>query len=178
MKFPETSHWNPVGIQSHPAESGQQPEASLACLVARPGTKRRQRWCRAMLLSPEIAVAGAHVVSHSGGRADVSHWPETIGPAGVGDHGGHQTGFPRNRRGLSVSTSGIGSKVVPNPKPPGPRLRAADRRERTDAAQLVVPPSVHNKRSGMNWQESECLHSTAIRTVGPLGRACDRRRAY
>ena len=29
-KHSETLRWNPVGIQSHPVELGQQPEASLA----------------------------------------------------------------------------------------------------------------------------------------------------
>jgi hypothetical protein len=175
--FPETSRWNPAGNQSRPVESGQQPEASLAWSVARPGTKRRQRRCRAMVLSPEISLAGAHAVSRCGGRADVLHWPETIGPAGVGEHGGHRKGFPRNRRGLSVSESRIGSAVVPNPKPPGPWLRAADRRERTDAAQLPVPPRESNERGGTDWQESECLHSTATCATGPRGRARNRRRA-
>jgi hypothetical protein len=177
MMFPETSRWNPAGIQSRPAESGQQPEASLAWSAARPGAKRRQRRCRAMVLSPEISLAGAHAVSRSGGRAEVLYWPETSGPAGVGEHGGHRPGFPRNRRGLPVSVRRIGSGVVPNPEPPGPRSRAADRRERTDAAQLTVSSSESKKRGETDWQESECLHSTATRVTGPPGRERDTRRA-
>ena len=177
MMFPETSRWNPAGIQSRPVESGQQPEASLAWSVARPGTKRRQRRCRAMVLSPEISFAGAHAVSRSGGRAAVSHRPETSGPAGVGEHGGHRPGFPRNRRGLSVSVRRIGFRVVPKPEPPGPRSRAADRWERTDAAQLAVPPGDSKEHGGTDWQESECLHSTATRATGPTGRLRDERRA-
>ncbi len=39
MKFPETSRWNLVGIESHSVESGWQPEASLASSVVRPIAK-------------------------------------------------------------------------------------------------------------------------------------------
>jgi hypothetical protein len=59
---------------------------------------------------------------------------------------------------------------VPNPKRPGPRLRAADRRERTDAAQLAVSRDEPNESREMERQDSECLHSTEIRVPTTLVR--------
>jgi hypothetical protein len=50
----ETFQRNPAGNQTRPVESGQQSEASLAWSSATAATKRRQRVCRALLLSPEI----------------------------------------------------------------------------------------------------------------------------
>ena len=70
MKFPETSRWNPVGIQSHPVESGQQPEASLAWLVARPGTKRRQRW-QPLFLTDSFDTSARRVVKNYARRNGV-----------------------------------------------------------------------------------------------------------
>lgn len=174
MTFPETSRWNPVGNQSHPVEPGQQPEASLAWSSATAAAKRRQRRCRTMLLSPEISVAGVLVLSCSGDRGGASQWPDATAPAGVAGTWGASTGVPQEQERPAVSASGIGSSVVPNPKRPGPRLRAADRRERTDAAQLAVPPDEHHESGGTGWQESECLHSTEIRAdarrpSGPQG---------
>jgi hypothetical protein len=51
---------------------------------------------------------------------------------------------------------------VPNPKRPGPRLRAVNCRERIDAAQLAVSRDEPNESCEMERQESECLHSTEI----------------
>ena len=175
MKFPETSRWNPVGIESHSVESGEQPEASLASSVVRPIAKRRQRRCRTMLLSPEISVVGALVFSCRGGRVAVSNWPETIDPAGVAGTWWASIGVPQEQERPAVSASEVGTSVVPNPKRPGPRLCVADRWERrTDAAQLAVPPGEHHEPGGMDRQESECLHSTEIRAAespatGPRG---------
>lgn len=99
----ETFQRDPVGKQSHAAESGQQPQASLAWQAATSVAKRRQRGKRALLLSPEISVAGAHVVSGSGGRAATLYRPGVAGPTGVEEQGVFLLGFPRNSRGLFVS---------------------------------------------------------------------------
>ena len=173
MTFPETSRWNPVGIQSHSVESGQRPKASLAWASATATAKRRQRRCRTMLLSPEISVVGVLVLSDSGDRGGASQWPDASAPAGVAGTWGASTGVPQEQESPALSASPFGSTVVPNPKRPGPRLRAVDRRERIDAAQLAVSRDEPNESREMERQESECLHSTEIHSAceprGPRG---------
>jgi hypothetical protein len=174
MKLPETSRRNPVGRQSHPIEPGQRSEASLASVLATVPSKRRQRWRRTMLLSPEISVAGALIFSCGGGRGGASKWPDALGPAGVVGTGWASTGVPQEQERPVVSARRIGPRVVPNPKRPGPRLCAADRRERIHAVQLAVPPGEPNEAGGKDGQGSECLHSTETRVVacsphGPRG---------
>lgn len=165
MRLSETFFWNLVGSQSRSVEPGQQPEASLAWASATATAKRRQRRCRTMLLSPEISVAGALVFSCSGGRGDASQWPDAIGPAGVVGTWWASTGVPQEQERPAVSARQFGSSVVPNPKRPGPRLRAADRWEQNHAAQLAVLPGERNEPGRMDGQESECLHSTEIRAA-------------
>lgn len=174
MMLPETSRWNLVGTQSHSIEFGQQSKASLAWASVMASAKRRQRRCRVMLLSPEISVAGVLVLSCSGDRGDALKWPGAIGPAGVAGTWRAPTGVPQEQERPVVSVRRIGLWVVPNPKRPGPRSGAADRRERTDAAHLAVPPGEPNEAGGRDGQESECLHSTEIlaawtRRRGPGG---------
>ena len=173
MMFPETSRWNPVGNQSRSVESGQQPKASLAWASVTATAKRRQRRCRTMLLGPEISVAGVLVFSGGGDRGDASKWPDAIAPAGVAGTWWASTGVPQEQERPALSARPFGSSVVPNPKRPGPRLRAVDRRERTDAAQLAVSRDEPNKSREMERQESECLHSTEIHAAhesrGPRG---------
>lgn len=77
MTLTETFYRNPVGTKSHSVESGQQPKASLAWghasalhLWCTFPAKRRQRRCRTMQLSPEIAVVGDHVLNPSGVRGE------------------------------------------------------------------------------------------------------------
>ena len=172
MALPETSRWNPVGNQSHSAKSGQQPKASLAWASVMATAKRRQRRCRTMLLSPEISVVGALALSRSGGRVDASQWPDVIGPAGVAGTWWASTGVPQEQERPALSARTYGSAVVPN-KRPGPRLRAVDRRERIDAAQLAVSWGEPNEPRETERQESECLHSTEIHMAhvpcGPRG---------
>ena len=173
MTFPETSRWNPVGNQPHSVESGQQPKASLAWASAMATAKRRQRRCRTMLWSPEISVVGVLVFSRSGDRGGASQWPDAIAPAGVAGTWGASTGVPQEQERPAISARQDGSGFVPSNKRPGPRLRAADRRERIDAAQLAVLRGEPNEPREMEWQESECLHSTEIHAAdascGPRG---------
>jgi hypothetical protein len=180
MRLPETSRWNPVGSQSHSVESGQQPKASLAwghasalhrwCILP---AKRRQRRCRTMLLGPEISVVGVLVFSGGGDRGDASKWPDAIAPAGVAGTWWASTGVPQEQERPALSARPFGSSVVPKQKRPGPRLRAVDRRERIDAAQLAVLRGELNEPGEMERQESECLHSTEIHAAcesrGPWG---------
>lgn len=170
----ETSHLNPMGSQSHPVESGQQPEASLAWVVRRPTAKRRQRWCLTMSLSPEISIAGVRAFSHAKDRGVASQWPDANGPAGVARTWGASTGVLQEQERSDVSTGRIGLGVVPNQKRPGHRLRTAGRMEQTDAVQPVVSPNETNEFGEMDVQKSECLHSTEIRSAvcrpsGPRG---------
>lgn len=173
MTFSETSRWNPVGIQSHSVESGQQPKASLAWAAVRPSAKRRQRRCRTMLGSPEIAVAGVLVVNPSGDRGGASQRPDAIAPAGVAGTWWASTGVPQEQERPALSASEFGFSGRADPKRPGPRLRAVDRREQTDAAQLAVSRGEPNESRETDGQESECLHSTAIHAAhapcGPRG---------
>ncbi len=173
MTFPETSRWNPVGNQPHSVEFGQQPKASLAWASATATAKRRQRRCRTMLLSPEISVVGVLVFSHSGDRGGASKWPDALAPAGVAGTWGASTGVPQEQERPALSARQFGLAVVPNQKRPGPRLRAVDRRERNDAAQLAVSRDEPNESREMERQESECLHSTEIHAAhvscGPRG---------
>lgn len=165
MTFSETFCWNLAGSQSRSIEPGQQSKASLAWASATATAKRRQRRCRTMLLSPEISVAGALVFSCNGGRGDASQWPDAIGPAGVAGTWWASTEVPQEQERPVVSARYFGPSVVPNPKRPGLRLRAADRQERNLAAPLAVPPGERNEPGGKEGQESECLDSTAIRTT-------------
>ena len=180
MMSPETSHWNPVGNQSRSVESGQQPEASLAwghasalhlaCIFP---AKRRQRRCRAMLLSPEITVVGVLVLNPSGDRGNASLWPDAIAPSGVAGTWRASTRVPQELERPAFSASPFGSSVVPNMKRPGPRSCAVDRWERSDAARLAVLRSEPHELRQTERQESECLHSTEIRaglvSAGPRG---------
>jgi hypothetical protein len=160
MTLSETFYRNPVGIQPHPAELGQRPEASLAWASVTASAKRRQRRCRTMLLSPEIAVVGVLVFSPSGDRGGVSYWPDTATPAGVLGTWWASTGVPQEQERSVVSAREIGSTVVPTLKRPGPRSRATDRRERMDVVQLAVPPDERHEAGGTDRQKSECPHST------------------
>ncbi len=168
MTLPETSRWNPVGNQSHSAESGQQPKASLAWASATATAKRRQRRCRTMLLSPEIAVVGVLVFSPSGDHGGASYWPDVPTPAGVLGTWWAPTGVPQEQERSVVSARTFGSTVVPKPKRPGPRSRVADLRERTNAAQLAVSWGEPNESRETDRQESECLHSTEIQVAEHL----------
>ncbi len=163
MMFSETFRWNPVGKQSHSVESGQQPEASLAWTSVTAAAKRRQRWCSALLSSPEISLVGVLVFSCSGDRGEASQWPDAFAPAGVAGTGWAPNGVPQEQERPAFSARHVGSQVVPNRKRPGPRSRAADRWERTDAAQLAVSRGEPNESRETDWQESECLHSTETR---------------
>lgn len=173
MTFPETSRWNLGGSQSLSAESGQQPKASLAWASVTATAKRRQRRCRTMLLSPEISVAGVLSLSCDGDRGGASKWPDAYAPAGVAGTWGASTEVPQEQERPALSARPFGSAVVPNPKRPGPRLRAVDRRERIDAAQLAVLRGEPNEPREMERQESECLNSTEIHAApgrrGPRG---------
>jgi hypothetical protein len=173
MTFPETFYRNPVGNQSHSVESGQQPEASLAWSVARPPAKRRQRRCRIMLLSPEISFVGVLVLSYTGDRGDASQRLGVIAPAGVAGTWWASIGVPQEQERPVFSARQFGLAVVPNRKRPGPWLRVVDQRERIDTAQLAVSRDELNESGEMEWQESECLHSTEIRRTcvfcGPRG---------
>jgi len=160
--FPETSRWNPVGNQPHSVEFGQQPKASLAWASVTATAKRRQRRCRTMLLSPEISVVGVLAFSCSGDRGGASRWPDAFAPAGVAGPWGASTGVPQEQERPALSARKFGWAVVPNKKRPGPRLRAVDRRERNDAAQLAVSRGEPNESRETERQESECLHSTEI----------------
>lgn len=170
MTLPETSQRNPVGNQSHSVESGQQPEASLAWSVARPAAKRRQRRCRTMLLSPEIAVVGVLVFNPGGDRGGASQRPGATAPAGVAGTWWASTGVPQEQERPALSAGVFGFSGRAEPKRPGPRLRAVDRRERTDAAQPAESRGEPNKARETDRQGSECLHSTAIHAAhGPRG---------
>jgi hypothetical protein len=177
MKLPETFRWNPAGSQSRSVESGRQPKASLAwghasalhhrCIFP---AKRRQRRCRTMLLSPEISVVGVLVFSGGGDRGGASKWPDAFAPAGVAGTWWASTGVPQEQERPALSARQVGPSVVPNPKRPGPRLRAVDRRERIDAAQLAVSRGEPHEPCETERQESECLHSTEIRVSATLAR--------
>ena len=80
----ETFRRSPVGQRAHPAESGQQPEASLASCGATYRAKRRQRVSEPAHSAPKFGlIAGAPAVRACGGRAcsPVLAWEG--GPAGV-----------------------------------------------------------------------------------------------
>lgn len=171
-KNPETSCRDPVGRESHPVELGQQPEASLAWSSATAATKRRQRRCRAMLWSPEIAVAGAHVVSLSGGRAAASQWPDADGPAGVAGTWRAPTGVPQVHERL-WSLRPVSRFWWHRTQSPWPPVAHSGPAGAKHAVQRTVSLRELNERSEMDDQASECLHSTANRAnrprVGPLG---------
>lgn len=183
MTLPETSRWNPAGIQSCPLKPGQQAEASLAWTSVTAAAKRRQRRCRTMLLSPEISVVDVLVLSCTGDRTVALYWPDVNGSAGVAGTWGAPTGvLQEQERPVTLRET----KRLPGcaaPKRPGPRSRPVDRWEsgrgpagtpRTDAGQLAVPADETNEFVGMAWQESECLHRTETRRPGWL--AAQRRR--
>lgn len=168
-KNPETSCRDPVGRESHPVELGQQPEASLAWSSATAATKRRQRRCCAMLLSPEIAVAGAPVVSPSVGRAAASQWPDAVGPAGVAGTWRAPIGVPQvHERLWSLRPSSrLRWHRTKSPWPPVGRGGPAGANH---AVQRTVSPCELNERGETEGQASECLHSTANRTSSRRGR--------
>ena len=182
MTSPETSHRNRVGVESHPVEPGQQPEASLAWSVVRPAAKRRQRRCRTMLLSPENAVVGVLAVSTGGDRGRASQWPDATAPAGVVGTWWTSTGVPQEQERPVTFREWKRLWGGAAPKRPGPRLCSVDRREsglivagtaQTDAGRLVVRTDETNESARKKCQESECLHSTAIHSgdsrSGPRG---------
>jgi hypothetical protein len=171
MTFPETSRWNPAGIQSCPLKPGQQAEASLAWSSVTAPAKRRQRRCRTMLLSPEISVADVLVLSWTGDRTVASKWPDVNGSAGVAGSWGAPTGVLQEQERpvtFRVNEAALGGAAH---KQPGPRLRPVDRRESGPGPvgdtnirrQLAVPADETNEFVGTGWQESECLHSTETR---------------
>lgn len=103
MKLPETFHRNLVGRQSHSVEPGQQPEASLASSIARSETKRRQRRCSTMLLSPEICVAEVLTFSGVSDRGVASQWPDVNASAGVAGAWWASTVVPQEQERLAAS---------------------------------------------------------------------------
>ncbi len=178
-ELPETSRWNPAGIQSCPLEPGQQAEASLAWASVTASAKRRQRRCRTMLLSPENSVVVALVVSCTGGRAVASQWPDAHRAAGVAGTWGASTGVLQEQERPVTLRELLRLQGGAAHKQPGPRFCPVDRREsgpglagksQIHAGQLAVPTDETNEFAGMDWQESECLNSTETRR-----RAGDRR---
>ena len=169
---PETSCWDPVGWKSHPVEPGQRPEASLAWSSVTAAAKRRQRRCRAMLSSPEISVAGAHVVSWNAGRAAASQRPDACGPAGVAGTWRASTGVPQvHERLWSLRPKRrLRWHRTQSPWPPVVHGGPAGANH---AVQRTVSPCELNERGETDDQASECLHSTANRVsrprVGSLG---------
>jgi len=80
----ETFRRNPVGQRAHPAESGQQPEASLASCGVTHRAKRRQRVSEPAHSAPKLGlIAGAPAVRACGGRACPPVLAGEGGPAGV-----------------------------------------------------------------------------------------------
>ena len=167
-KNPETSCRDPVGRESHPVELGQQPEASLAWPLAMAATKRRQRGRRAMLLNPEIAVAGARVVSPSEGRAAASQWPDADGPAGVAGTWRAPTGVPQVHEKL-WSLRPWNRFRWHRTRSPWPPIAHSGSAGAKHAVQRTVSPCELNERGETDGQASECLHSTANRASWPHG---------
>jgi hypothetical protein len=162
-KNPETSCRDPVGRQPHPVELGQQPEASLAWSSKMPVTKRRQRRCRAMLLNPEIAVAGAHVVSPSGGRVVASKGPDADGPTGVAGTWRTSTGVPQVHESL-WSLRPWNRFRWHRTQSPWPTITHSGSEGAKHAVQRAVSSCELNELGEMDDQYSECLHSTANRS--------------
>jgi hypothetical protein len=161
-KNPETFCRDPVGRESHPVELGQQPEASLAWTSAMAATKRRQRGCRAMLLNPEIAIAGAHVVSPSGGRVAASKWPDAADPAGVAGTWRAPNGVPQVHERL-WSLRLWNRFRWHRTQSPWPPIAHGGSEGTKHAVQQTVLPSELNELGEMDDQASECPNSTANR---------------
>lgn len=175
--LPETSRWNPAGIQSCPLKPGQQAEASLAWTSVMAAAKRRQRRCRTMLLSPEISFVDVLVLSRTGDSTVTLYWPDVNGSAGVAGTWGAPTGVLQEQERPVIFRETKRLSGCAAPKRPGPRSGPVDRWEsgpglagtpRTDAGQLAVPADETNEFAGIGWQESECLHSTETRRIGWL----------
>jgi hypothetical protein len=112
-----------VGQRAHPAESGQQPEASLASCGATYRAKRRQRVSEPAHSAPKLGlIAAAPAVRSCGGRAcsPVRAWEG--GPAGVFRSRRGHLGFPRNLGGLLGPAGYFGASGQPIPKDPGPAV--------------------------------------------------------
>src|SRR5262249_52480287 len=91
----ETFRRDPVGQRAHPAESGQQPEASLASCGATHRAKRRQRVSEPAHSAPKLGlIVGAPAVRACGGRAcsPVLAWEG--GPAPASACGRRRSGPP------------------------------------------------------------------------------------
>lgn len=162
-KNPETSCRDPVGWKSHPVELGQQPEASLAWSLVITVTKRRQRRCRAMLLNPESAVAGAHVVSPSGGRVAASKWPDADGPAGVAGTWRASIGVSQVHESLWSLRPWNRFRWHRTPSP-WPTIAHSGSVGAKHAVRRTVSPCELNEQGETDDQYSECPHSTANRT--------------
>jgi hypothetical protein len=152
-----------VGWESHPVELGQRPEASLAWSSVTAATKRRQQRCRAMLLNPEIAVAGALVVSLSAGRAVASQGPDADGPAGVAGTWRAPTGVPQVHERL-WSLRPVNRLRWHRTRSPWPPVSHGGPAGAKHAVQRTVSLRELNERCETEDQASECLHSTANRT--------------
>ena len=168
-KNPETSRRDLVGRKSHPVELGQQPEASLAWSSKMPVTKRRQRRCRAMLLNPEIAVAGALVVSPSGGRVVASKGPDADGPTGVAGTWRTSTGVPQVHESLWSLRPWNRFRCHRTPRPWSPITHSGSAGAK-HAVQRTVSLGELNEHDERDDQYSECLHSTANRSKRSQGR--------
>jgi hypothetical protein len=119
----ETFRRNPVGQRAHPAESGQQPEASLASCGATHRAKRRQRVSEPAHSAPKLGlIAGALAVRACGGRAcsPVLAWEG--GPAGVYRSRRGHLGVPQEPGRPVCSRRPFGCSGQPIPKLPGPAV--------------------------------------------------------
>ena len=138
----ETFRRNPVGQRAHPAESGQQPEASLASCGATYRAKRRQRVSEPAHSAPKLGlIAGAPAVRACGGRACPPVLAGEGGPAGVFRSRRGHLGVPQepgrpvcSRRPFSAS------RVSRSAMDPGPAAASEPRGERKHRWRTAVGP--------------------------------------
>ena len=137
----ETFRRSPVGQRAHPAESGQQPEASLASCGATHRAKRRQRVSEPAHSAPKLGlIVGAPAVRACGGRAcsPVLAWEG--GPAGVFRSRRGHLGVPQEPGRPVCFRRLFGFAGQPIHKDPGPAVAREPQRERSHRWRTAVGP--------------------------------------
>jgi hypothetical protein len=147
----ETLRWSLVGIQSHPVEPGQQPEASLAWGGVSRTAKRRQPASTPSIEPREMLTRGEPSFSRTRGprRHTVTAW---CARSRRGQRTRHRRIEASQELGTPWTLRDLCPDGDPDHQPQARRLRVLDRREQNTGAVAV--------------SRSECKRSDARRGSG------------
>ena len=156
-----------MGSQSHPAKSGQQPEASLAWTGSNPRLRSVDSQCIGRVIESRNSypIAGADAIYGAEGNTGASQGPDVAGPAGIEEQGMctrvlQEPGSPcRLHAGKPEGGNRHSTPPGPSGRRCGPSGSGVTASARTGSAG-VVRPSEGNEARAEGRQGVGASHST------------------